>query len=113
VVTVVLFSRGDADGVFADHGAFATGLAEAGVNVQHAMHLTAHSDPKVHERYLMNTEAMQQIPVAALPPTLPSTMFRQKKQPATIASAESVFFSRATQESNLRPSASETDALSS
>lgn len=29
---------------------FDTALAEAGVNVQHAMHLAAHSDPGVHQR---------------------------------------------------------------
>ncbi len=47
--------------------AFASALAEAGVNVQHAMHLTAHSDPRVHARYVMRTSAMRAIPEAALP----------------------------------------------
>lgn len=47
--------------------AFASALAEAGVNVQHAMHLTAHSDPRVHARYVMDTVAMRTIPEAALP----------------------------------------------
>jgi integrase len=47
--------------------AFNTALAEAGVNVQHAMHLAAHSDPKVHTRYVMDTAAMRAIPDAALP----------------------------------------------
>jgi len=47
--------------------AFASALAEAGVNVQHAMHLTAHSDPRVHARYVMNTSAMRLIPDAAIP----------------------------------------------
>ena len=47
--------------------AFASALAESGVNVQHAMHLTAHSDPRVHSRYVMGTEAMRQIPAAAVP----------------------------------------------
>jgi hypothetical protein len=47
--------------------AFNTALAEAGVNVQHAMHLASHSDPKVHARYVMNTLAMRTIPSAALP----------------------------------------------
>jgi len=50
--------------------AFNTGLAEAGVNVQHAMHLAAHADAKVHARYVMSTEAMRTVPAAALP-TLP------------------------------------------
>jgi len=47
--------------------AFNTALAEAGVNVQHAMHLAAHADPKTHMRYVMNTIAMRTIPEAALP----------------------------------------------
>jgi hypothetical protein len=47
--------------------AFASALAEAGVNVQHAMHLTAHSDPRVHARYVMRTPAMRTIPPAAIP----------------------------------------------
>jgi integrase len=47
--------------------AFNTALAEAGVNVQHAMHLAGHSDPHVHARYVMRTAAMRTIPVAALP----------------------------------------------
>ena len=46
--------------------AFNTGLAEANVNVQHAMHLAAHSDPKVHGRYVMSTLAMRTTPTAAL-----------------------------------------------
>ena len=47
--------------------AFNTALAEAGVNIQHAMHLASHSDPKVHARYVMSTAAMRQTPAAALP----------------------------------------------
>ena len=47
--------------------AFSTGLAEAGVPVQQAMHLAAHSDAKVHARYVMNTKAMRTVPSAALP----------------------------------------------
>jgi hypothetical protein len=47
--------------------AFSTALAEAGVNVQHAMHLAAHSDPRVHARYVMRTAAMRSVPAAALP----------------------------------------------
>jgi integrase len=47
--------------------AFNTALAEAGVNVQHAMHLAAHADPKVHARYVMHTARMREIPAAALP----------------------------------------------
>jgi len=47
--------------------AFSTALAEAGTNVQHAMHLAAHSDPRVHARYVMRTTAMRTVPAAALP----------------------------------------------
>jgi integrase len=47
--------------------AFNTALAEAGVNVQRAMHLAAHSDPRVHARYVMSTAAMREIPNDALP----------------------------------------------
>src|SRR5262249_8037749 len=47
--------------------AFNTALAEAGVNVQHAMHLASHTDAKVHARYVMSTKAMRTIPDAALP----------------------------------------------
>ena len=47
--------------------AFASALADAGVTVQHAMHLASHSDPKVHARYVMHTAAMRTIPDAALP----------------------------------------------
>ncbi len=50
--------------------AFSTALAEAGVNVQHAMHLAAHSDPRVHARYVMRTAAMRAVPAAALPSRL-------------------------------------------
>ena len=52
--------------------AFATGLAEAGVGAQQAMHLAAHADAKVHARYVMGTKAMRQVPSAALP-SLPLT----------------------------------------
>ena len=47
--------------------AFNTALAEADVNVQRAMHLAGHSDPRVHASYVMSTKRMQQIPAAALP----------------------------------------------
>jgi len=44
--------------------AFNTGLADAGVNVQHAMHLAAHSDPKVHARYIMFPPLSPRCPLA-------------------------------------------------
>jgi integrase len=54
--------------------AFSTALAEAGVNVQTAMRLSAHSDEKVHMRYVGRTAAMRQIPEAAVP-KLPAGLF--------------------------------------
>ena len=42
--------------------AFATSLAEAGVNEQRAMMLTAHSDSRVHALYVQETAVMQAIP---------------------------------------------------
>ena len=53
--------------------AFATSLAEAGVNEQRAMMLTSHSDSKVHARYVQETQAMQAIPDAAVP-LLPASL---------------------------------------
>ena len=66
--------------------AFASALAEAGVNVQHAMHLTAHSDPRVHARYVMRTSAMRQIPAAAIP-RLPASALAQARKAARIVTA--------------------------
>ncbi len=47
--------------------AFSTALAEAGVNVQTAMHLAAHSDPRVHALYVMQTGAMREVPASVVP----------------------------------------------
>lgn len=47
--------------------AFATSLAEAGVNEQHARLLTAHGDGAVHAKYVQQTRAMQHIPAGAIP----------------------------------------------
>ena len=47
--------------------AFAGALADAGVNAQRAMHLAAHSDPRVHQRYVGRSAEMMRIPAAALP----------------------------------------------
>jgi hypothetical protein len=48
--------------------AFATALAEADVSPRQAMHLTGHSDAKVHERYIMQkTEKARTIPEAVIP----------------------------------------------
>jgi integrase len=46
---------------------FNTAPAEADVRVQKAMALAAHSDPKVHARYVMRTRKMRTMPEAALP----------------------------------------------
>lgn len=54
--------------------AFASALADAGVNVQTAMRLASHSDEKVHMRYVGRTAAMRQIPEAAIP-RLPEHLF--------------------------------------
>ncbi len=66
--------------------AFASALAEAGVNVQHAMHLASHSDPRVHARYVMRTAAMRAIPDAALPP-LPNGALPEAPKGAGIVTA--------------------------
>jgi integrase len=47
--------------------AYNTALAGAGVNVQTAMSLASHSDPKTHMRYVMQAEAAKPVPSAALP----------------------------------------------
>ncbi len=47
--------------------AFNTALADAGVNLQKAMHLAGHSDPKTHMKYVKRSSAMKTIPEAALP----------------------------------------------
>jgi len=95
--------------------AFNTALAEAGVNVQKAMALAAHSDAKTHMRYVMNTRSMRTIPEAALPP-LPSVLAVQSSAPVTIdpmTDHKPEEFQRAQQDSNLRPTAPEAVALSS
>jgi hypothetical protein len=60
--------------------AFGTALAEGNVNAQRAMQLSAHSDEKVHARYVMHTAAMRKIPDVAIP-QLPPGLFGQLGQP--------------------------------
>jgi integrase len=114
--------------------AYNTALAEAGVNVQQAMHLAGHSDAKTHLRYVMQTRAMGTVPDAALP-SLPSALGFQSSKSSETEAAGTVLrspvdvseavessravtiaymarknpeqFRRATQESNLRPTAPE------
>jgi integrase len=66
--------------------AFASALAEAGVNVQQAMHLAGHTSPLVHQRYVMRTAAMRAIPDAALP-RLPVGALRAAQRSARIVTA--------------------------
>jgi integrase len=112
--------------------AYNTALAEAGVNVQQAMHLAGHSDAKTHLRYVMQTRALGTVPEAALPqltPPVESSESSRAEPPATstrspdpareaVESSRPVTFAytaknnpqrsqRATQESNLRPTAPE------
>ncbi len=51
--------------------AFASALADAGVNEQTAMHLASHADSRVHALYTMRTTKMMVIPASAVP-ALPS-----------------------------------------
>jgi site-specific recombinase XerD len=94
--------------------AFATSLAEANVSEQRAMHLTAHADSKVHARYVLETQAMQIIPDAAVPllPTSLAGMVTAVPNRSGLES-ETPVFRRARQDSNLRPTAPEAAALSS
>jgi len=102
--------------------AFNTALAEAGVNVQRAMALAAHSDSKTHMRYVMNTIAMRTIPAGALP-RLPSARTSsvddsrlESSRPVTnrpVAENKPERFRHARRDSNPRPVASKATALSS
>jgi hypothetical protein len=47
--------------------AFASSLADAGANEQTAMHLSSHSDSKVHALYTMRTRKMMEIPASSVP----------------------------------------------
>jgi len=47
--------------------AFATALADAGVNEQQAMALTGHADSRAHKRYVLLGNATRPLPAAALP----------------------------------------------
>ncbi len=94
--------------------AFNTALAEAGVNVQHAMHLAGHGDARTHMRYVMQTSALGTIPDAALP-KLPAILAVESSRLVTNHGGPKMNperFQRATQESNLRPTAPEAVALS-
>ncbi len=53
---------------------YITGLARAGVNIQQAMNLASHSDPKTQMRYVSATLSRQPVPEAALPALPASTL---------------------------------------
>ena len=83
--------------------AFNTALAVAGVNVQVAMRLAGHKDERTHMRYVMDAPELRRIPAAVIP-VLDIVTARDD------SIARSSKIRRATQDSNLRPSAPEGDA---
>ncbi len=94
---------------------FNTALAEAGVNAQHAMLLAGHADDRTHMRYVMQTRALGSIPDAALP-KLPAVLAVETSRPVTNHGGTKMNpeqFQRATQESNLRPTAPESEYIRS
>jgi integrase len=99
--------------------AFATSLAEAGVNEQRARLLSAHGDANVHARYVQQTRAMRMIPDAAVPALDASVITRLGSAVPNHANDVSAcdgnvsYIEHARQDSNLRHSASKADALSS
>ncbi len=95
--------------------AFNTALAEAGINVQTAMALAAHSDARTHMRYVMKTTVMRTIPEAVLPRLSGALSTAQSSRSGRLPPSPKINperFQRATQESNLRPTAPEAVALS-
>jgi integrase len=95
--------------------AFNTALAEAGINVQRSMALASHSDARTHMLYVMETTVMRTIPDEALPRlslVLPVQSSGSGRLP-TSPPKNPEQFQRATQDSNLRPTAPEAVALSS
>jgi integrase len=98
--------------------AYNTALAASGINVQHSMRLAGHSDARTHMKYVMDTPALQVMPEAALP-VLPAEMTFETSRAVTIQqhtkkkTKKDEQYQRATQESNLRPTAPEAVALSS
>jgi integrase len=63
--------------------AFNTALAEAGTNIQQAMHLAGHADARTHMRYVQATPAMRRMPDGAIPRlVLPQAMAEPKRLPS-------------------------------
>lgn len=83
--------------------AFNTALAVSGVNVQTAMRLAGHADERTHMRYVMDAPALRHIPAAVIPVLYSGTGGDDSIR-------QIVKTRRATQDSNLRPSAPEGDA---
>ena len=54
--------------------AFSTALAEAGVNTQKALTVTAHANEKIHAIYVAKTREMRTIPENAMPKLLTSSL---------------------------------------
>lgn len=83
--------------------------------MQTAMALASHSDARTHMRYVMKTLVMRTIPDAVLP-RLPAFLAVESSAPGRLPTSpakNAEEFQRATQESNLRPTAPEAVALSS
>ena len=68
--------------------AFASALADAGVNVQHAMILSSHSDPRVHARYVNRSTAMRHIPEAAVPRLPAVALSEAPKAPGNVTGCD-------------------------
>jgi integrase len=77
--------------------AYVQALADAGATAQQAQALAGHADLSAHQRYLVNTAKLAEVPAAALP------LLTVSARPALIEPS----FQRATRDSNLRPLAPE------
>jgi hypothetical protein len=82
--------------------AFVTKLAVAGINVQRSMALSGHSDHRTHMLYVGSDRALQEIPAEVVP-----VLSSGSRTKTPLLPAASVEIRRATQDSNLRPSAPE------
>jgi len=90
--------------------AFAQALADSGSTAQQAQQLTGHASLSAHQRYLVNTSRMRQLPAGALPDL---TVRAWPVPQLESRFHETASFLRAPKDSNLRPSDSKSDALSS
>lgn len=102
--------------------AFVTALRRAGVPADVAMKLSGHSSREIHEIYVGDDPAFQAMPANAIP-RLPTLSLTTQVVPLTLpgasgsadacgeTSSSQSESSRATQDSNLRPSAPEADGV--